>query len=252
MSAPPDFVSGCHPTPADIRALSPRFDVASARDVLVIPAVYDLRGDLLPVRNQKRQGACVAFATCASLEFFGGAHHYLAPQFIYNCRPRLFGSDDGMYLSQAVKIARDYGCPSESVYPYGKQICTKSDIAASVFAKATGAKIKSWADVDTVEEAKAALIQHGPLLLALPVYEGTPFWKKDGAYLGGHCVSIMGYNSFGFILRNSWGRTWNGDGHIVCPYTDWSSKWECMCLIDDDTVAPDISHSSCFPCFGAK
>jgi hypothetical protein len=57
-------------------------------------------------------------------------------------------------------------------------------------------------------------------------------------YEGGHAVVVIGYNKEGFILMNSWGATWNGDGTIVFPYDEWESHWECWVSVDEKTETP--------------
>ena len=40
----------------------------------------------------------------------------------------------------------------------------------------------------------------------------------------------------GFIIRNSWGENWNGDGYTLYKYTDWGKHWEIWCTIDKDFI----------------
>ena len=48
----------------------------------------------------------------------------------------------------------------------------------------------------------------------------------------GHSVTVVGYKKEGFILKNSWGNTWNGDGCVIFPYSDWGKHWECWVCVD--------------------
>lgn len=47
---------------------------------------------------------------------------------------------------------------------------------------------------------------------------------KGGLFNGGHAVTIVGYNDEGFIIKNSWGRSWGDHGYAVISY-DYHSLW---------------------------
>jgi C1A family cysteine protease len=51
-------------------------------------------------------------------------------------------------------------------------------------------------------------------------------------------MAIVGWDTEGFIIRNSWGDDWNDDGHTIFPYTDWGLQWEVWTAIDDTTPIP--------------
>ena len=50
---------------------------------------------------------------------------------------------------------------------------------------------------------------------AMPV---IAFSNKDP---GGHAFAIVGYTPRGFIVQNSWGKTWGFNGFAILPYEDW-------------------------------
>lgn len=251
MSVPADVTLGAHFTPEDRLEAAPRY--FASYTVRGLPATYDLRGDLGPARNQKKQSACVAFAVCTALEFFN--REDMAPQFIYNCRrntnpfshERL---DDGMFVTDGCDIAVELGCPFEEAYPYQKQICTKDEIAKKILDRAQPARALSYARIKTVEGAKSALVANGPVIFAVGVWrDSVPFWIPRTDRIGGHCMAFVGWNEDGFIVRNSWGSKWNGDGHTVLPWDHWVHVRECWTLVDDPTVHPQASkHSSFFCC----
>ena len=98
-------------------------------------------------------------------------------------------------------------------------------------------KIKTYARVDTISGLKTALYQSGPCYIAFPVYDNRPeFWRKndpDAERQGGHAVCVVGYNKTGFIIRNSWGKNWNGDGHVIYPYDEFGAHWSCYAVVDN-------------------
>ncbi len=40
----------------------------------------------------------------------------------------------------------------------------------------------------------------------------------------GHAFAIVGYNAQGFVIQNSWGRSWGAGGFAVLSYADWLSN----------------------------
>lgn len=89
--------------------------------------------------------------------------------------------------------------------------------------------IDRYATIGSMICLKQALILNGPCVGALPVYDSrvTEFWDSAyGDYEGGHAVAIVGYNEDGFIIRNSWGRTYGDNGYSVIPYDDFNKFME--------------------------
>lgn len=221
-----------------------------------IPATLDLRPQLMGIRDQGNQGACVAFAATAIIEFLArkdnNAHIYMAPQFVYNCRSF---NTEGMTPADAESILQNLGVPLERTYPYGK-VEAKSQIPAAVFKEAAGWRIESGLRVLTMDAAKSALVTNGPCLVTFPAYNYSGrFWHQnvEDLLLGGHAVAVVGYTNTGFIIRNSWGASWNGCGYTEYPFGDWGCHWEMWTYADspphprvnDDPPAPRGCCSKC-------
>ena len=51
----------------------------------------------------------------------------------------------------------------------------------------------------------------------------VPLWS-NGVLDGGHAVTIVGYNQDGFIIKNSWGKSWGEHGYAVVSY-DYHKLW---------------------------
>ena len=139
-----------------------------------------------------------------------------------------------MYGRDVFRILKRIGSVPESSYPY-----RADDFAPipdkTLYDQAAKFRIANFARVITMDGLKRALLELGPCYLLLPLFKKRPqFWQgeTDEEPQGGHAVTVVGYTTEGFILRNSWGDKWNGDGHVIFPYNDWSRHWECWVSVD--------------------
>lgn len=213
---------------------------------LNLPKTLDLRKDLQPVRNQKKQSSCVGFATSCIKEWQEKKDVYIddfmSPQFVYNNRSNY--PQKGMYGRDAMNILANSGCCLERTYPYGT-IESKKKIPKEAYEEASNFKIQSFARVNTVESVKKSLYKDGPCLISFPVYNSdSQFWMPNGNSMqGGHAVAIVGYTKEGFIIRNSWGSRWNGNGYTLYPYEQFGAHWEIWTTVDENSPKPDIKLS---------
>ena len=89
-----------------------------------------------------------------------------------------------------------------------------------VSSKAGTLKIEEYSKVGSAILLRVALIMNGPCFGALPVYNySKSFWKKNNgdSLLGYHAIAIVGYDEKGFIIRNSWGKTYADGGYTYIP-----------------------------------
>jgi C1A family cysteine protease len=202
-----------------------------------LPTTLDMRGEILPVRNQGSDGACVAFTASCMKEVQEkrdiGFDEYMSPQFIYSNRENK--STEGMYPRDLMRILTRIGSVTETMMPYQKSTI----ITPEILQYAANHKIKGYAAITTIDGMKNALVANGPALIGIPVYNyGEHIWKqRNGENLkGGHAVAVVGWTEEGFIIRNSWGTSWNGDGHTLFPFSHWGLQWEAWTTIDADSV----------------
>lgn len=220
-----------------------------------LPETLDYRNQMNFIRDQGTKGACVAFATSAMKEWqerdIIGKNLYMSPEFIYDNRNNR--DIEGMNLRDAMDILLKSGICGEVAYPYSKkEVGSTTIIPQTAYDEASKFKIKSYAQINTQEELKTALVNKGPCLIAFPCYNNRKtFWKPDDGdiSLGGHCVLIVGYNEKGYILRNSWSITWGCYGYTYYPYGDWGAHWEIWSSIDlptDQTTVPqELKQNKC-------
>jgi hypothetical protein len=235
-------------SPKDFKAARVMKTMTPKKD---IPNVFDMSSTLLPPRDQGSQGSCVGFSAAAMREFHAtknqGIKYHLSPQFLYDYRP---DEDAGYAVPRKVLgTLKDIGVAPDQDAPIrpgdGKE--TPSDIAVR---RASAFKIASYWSVSTVEECKVFLFEHGPCIFS------TPVWKKpynsgslefylsaEGGngdeLLGFHMMTFVGYTEDAFIVRNSWGAKWNGNGHFLIKFDHWESVRECWCVVPLLPAMPD-------------
>ncbi len=252
---PTEFICNLKPSPKDKRDFF--FSSHSTAD---LPETLNYKPELQSVRNQGKQGTCYAQSAACMKEWQekhdNGFDEYMSPQFFYNNRPNKYDdnptNDDGMYGRDVMKLIKTVGICPEEMYRYGR-IETKKEIPQYIYDEAKRYIVKSYARVDTMENLKRSLVKNGPCLIAFPVYNyGLEFWKKKSGenQTGGHAVTVVGYDKFGFTIRNSWGTKWGSLGYTTYKYKDWGAHWEIWTTMDldlDDIYIPN-RRDGCIKC----
>jgi C1A family cysteine protease len=235
------FIKGIEKSPFDARDYRVEF-IQAVGDEDNLPTTLDLRGGMFRVKDQGNQGTCSAFAATQMKEWEEkkeiSLNEILAPQFVYNLRSNY--PEEGMIPRDTMDILYKTGIVEDKLYPYGKSF-VPTTITSELKKHAAIYKIKGYAAVSTIIGLKKALYTNGVCYIGVPVYNtGARMWKQapGQSFLGGHAMAIVGWNTEGFIIRNSWGNYWNDDGHTIFPYTDWGLQWEVWTAIDDITPIP--------------
>ena len=237
-------------------ALKPKADVRDykiAAAAAEYPETY-LCENLPPVKNQRSVSSCVAHATSTVLETFNKTEtgHYipLSTNFIYGMQGVAFGRlEGGMYLRDACKIVKEYGDATETAIGGNTEQpkCTewlKDKLTDEIYTEAKNYRVQSYARCSTINDIKHALVNYGPVLASIKWYNKCKFngkvieFDKNSDY-GYHAIMICGWDENGWIRQNSWGRTWNGDGKFVYPYTEkLTEAWSFVDATNDDVVVP--------------
>lgn len=199
-----------------------------------LPASFDWRynnGDwLTPVKNQGQCGSCWAFASVGAnesqIDIDSGdftTDENLAEQYLVSDCFSL-ANCGGLYLSDIPNLFnfhRDNGIVDEGCYPY-----LAANSPCSPNCKEPLWNIESWRAVAAnIIAVKTALVNDGPIWVGL--YMSSSFdasdimrCNKTGDKTINHAVVIVGYNDVGgyWIVRNSWGADWRGDGYFKVGY----------------------------------
>lgn len=228
------------PSPIDLRDWKAE-TVYPSKEKIKLPLTLDLRDDLRSVRDQGVQGSCVAqVGACMKewqeykeINFFD----YMSPQFIYNNREDM--KTQGMWPRNLMSILRNVGSVPEFMFPYG----TSGKPPKDAYEEAVRFLIENYASVNTIDALKTALYKNGPCLIVVPVYNyGDRLWKprQGDTQMGLHAMTIVGYDSKGFIIRNSWGDDWGDEGCSTFFYEDWGFQTEIWTTIDAKSEEIDL------------
>lgn len=223
------------PSPLDPRDVSIEEIIKEKGDTIELPKILDYRKDLPGAWNQLVDGPCSAYSAAAIKQYHEFKNYKLkrelSKRFIYLLRKNYPAK--GMFARDTMDILLNYGIPLEKTFKY--RFKKKEDIPQDVYSEAYNHKILAYARIHTLEGLKIALYENGPCYIAFPVYSNNPdFWNsQNGSLIGGHACVVVGYDEYGFIIRNSWGFNWADNGHSIYSYKNWGSHYEVWTLIDD-------------------
>jgi len=184
-----------------------------------------------PAKNQEPCPSCEAYALVAVLETL--VQYKVG--YPFGCdlsEAHLFFCSGGtckwgVNVTHAADYLTNYGVPDEGCFPDPHR---KTDMPCNYTLPGwenRTVKIKEWGWVENdEEEIKKALIEHGPLVICIHVwkdfmyYHGGIYEHKWGKRVGGHLVTIMGYDDSQkcWICKNSWGENWGENGWFRMSY----------------------------------
>ena len=237
--------------------VTPKFTLKKSppdgRDYLMVSAKLELPKsytilNLPPVRNQLNIGSCMSHTAIGAvevqlmnktphrfLELSELYHYYCARHYINNQGDK----DSGMTIRDGCKTLDKYHGASEYAWGYDT---SKFNIKPPwwVFAVSGMYKIKRYELLMTITSIKSSLIENVPVMIGIKCYDSmlklnldNNTYSAKGNYLGGHAVLIVGYDTDGLFIRNSWGYKWGAQGYFYMKYTDFfnhSFDWY-RCLI---------------------
>lgn len=181
--------------------------------------------------DQGYTSMCVAFSLKAIKEMQEAKEREIYTKysagFIYGNRHENDSVGEGMYPDQALKNLLKEGVCKESTYPVmGTFYACQRGITEAMHGEALPQKIAAYAQLKWADEIKNALMNIGPVLFCIPVYESfyngghllLPNKSKERLY-GYHAVVCVGWTKDDrWIILNSWGVGW-GLLNGYCTFT---------------------------------
>ena len=184
------------------------------------------------VKNQGSKPTCVAHALSSLVEYHNlietGKYRKFSTEFIYGTRDIGYCIGDGMVIRDALKTVQKYGdcyyadCPgnhdtANAMKNINEKVEEYRDLAYPH-------RIGSYYRVKTPEEMKTALMNHGPVVISMTCKDNAYIaddiycYPQDAENSGRHCVLVVGWNENGWIIQNSWGALYAGDGYFTLPF----------------------------------
>lgn len=136
------------------------------------PVVYECPIKTM-IKDQGSVGSCAAHSAAEILEY-----HFpntkMSTNFLYGIHYKLYGTEGpGMYLRDALKIMKQYGDPIYDLCSGNNEVKGVYSIAEKAFAdeevmkNAELYKISAYTKVSSVEDIKYALVNYGPVYIAV-------------------------------------------------------------------------------------
>ena len=216
-----------------------------------LPEKYSCPESIL-VKDQGSKPTCVAHAAASVIEYHHQHQHdnnyrKFSTEFIYGFRDTGYYVGDGMMIRNALKTLQNYGTPYETDCPGNHDIKEAMDNVNKNLEKykelAYPHRISTYYRCNSIDEIKTAVIKHGPVLVSMNTYYGAKIVDDVYTYdtyadYGKHCVIIYGWDKRGWLIQNSWGTGYAGDGRFVIPFDyKFNEAWG----ITDNIISDEIN-----------
>lgn len=191
------------------------------------------------IKNQWSVGSCVAHALSTMLEYYAQKEYKqdieLSTDYIYGNRENSNHKTSGMIIRDALKNAKTFGDIPYNEYPLNTEVPaviekfqkrdTTKDINAQPYI------INTFFTMDNEKDIKYNLFKNGPCICSVKMYKykiknNILIFDKEKPTGGSHAMIIYGWNDKGWLIQNSWGKTWGNKGTCILPYdTSFNSVW---------------------------
>lgn len=226
---------GAIPSPIDIRDYQGICSVSSEE----FPEEFSVK--MGAIKDQGSVGSCVAHSIAEVIESFniaqGETTEPMSVGYIYGNRLNSVWKGKGMITRDAIAQTLEYGDVPYSAFPYNKEIpdiiTLWNEKYVSLFPKGYPYRFTSYYRLNTDNDVKASLMQHGAVVIAMSWYKDT--YVLNGVlhttqdqqyYSGGHALALYGWNKQGWLVQNSWGADWGNNGTVIIPYDlKINEKW---------------------------
>ena len=222
-----------------------------------------------PVKNQLTKSTCVAHALASAMEILQhydtGSREAISTSWFYGYREADDYQQEGMYISEALEMARKIGgvpkllMPDNLSYTESRKIIQM--MADDCLSVASNCRIKNYATIEKSNILCGIYENNSPVIIGMDVYDSflnvdstgiLSVPKKTEKNYGGHAVLCTGWTTINddvyLVIKNSWGEHWGDNGYAYMKLTDNMPIYE-MYIIYDETNHPlkltDISGHWC-------
>ena len=236
-------------------------DTPDIRDFPYQPALLPLKTEIpapanLTILDQGMEGACTGFGLAAVINIQlnqRGDKRRVSPRMLYEMAKKFdewSGEDySGSSCRGAIRGWHNTGVCSDKLAPYNvsdKDWQLTFDQAIDARKTTIGAYYRIN---KRISDFHAALNEVNAIYVSATVHDG---WQNTnikngvitpgGTPLGGHAFAIVGYNSEGFLVQNSWGPGWGENGLALWQYEDWLENIKDAWVVRLALSTPQIWH----------
>lgn len=236
------FLGKRQTTGSERRTLDILPDIPDLRDRIYQPHLRVLASGIypaiaFPVRDQGASNSCVGYALAHIVDVLryqtvsAGPRERVSARMLYEMAQRndewADSPHEGSSLRGGLKgFFRNGVCKANGEDESVSSWRLTYERAKEAMETRLGAYFRLQPDIS---DYHAALNEVGAIYVSAQIHEG---WLKPvdgiisraGPPIGGHAFVIMGYNSEGFWVLNSWGEKWGNQGGAHWSYSDWAES----------------------------
>lgn len=206
-------------------------DYVAKSSVNEFPETFEL--SMPEVKNQGAVGSCVAHSLATATEYFNTKETNttikMSTGYIYGNRLLSTHKGTGMYTRDAIKTLAKFGNVPYEDFPYNVEVpyaIEKFEAEADELEeKGLNYKVASYFKLNDDNAIKSHLLDGNPVIFAMKWFDDIKIEKGvmvtneiTSTKTGGHCMVIYGWNETGWLVQNSWGKTWGKKGRFTLPY----------------------------------
>lgn len=226
------------------RTLNVRRDMPDIRDRMYEPALIQLQPEIdnrqfvAEVLDQGTEGSCTGHGLAAVINLLNvmakNSGFVSSRRMLYEMAKRHDewpgASYEGSSCRGAIRGWKNMGVCSEQDWPYADNNPDHLTIPRAISARENtlGAYYRLRPEI---VDYHAAINEVGAIYVSARVHQGwidlntsvAGIMEIDmgGAPIGGHAFAIVGYDHRGFIVQNSWSKSWGSGGFALWLYKDW-------------------------------
>lgn len=235
-------------------------DTIDFRDRYYSPALLTLAAEIkrpvnAKILDQGAEGACTGFGLAAVINHLNAMQSnplQVSARMLYEMARRFDEWPGEAYEGSSCRGAitgwYHMGVCSEEKWPY--HVNESSSFTLDKAKDARSNTIGAYYRVQkNIVDMHAALNEVGVLYVSANVHSG---WYSDNIVngripyrdesIGGHAFAIVGYNTEGFWVQNSWGSNWGDDGFALWSYEDWIKNVSDAWVVRLALPTPQIFH----------
>lgn len=226
--------SAAVPTTADPTKAAP--NALTNASPVGVPDSVDLSPFAPAPGDQRSVNSCVAWSLAYTAygvvaNEMGISGPPFAPMYTY--AQVVQGQNIGTTPGANLDIATSQGIDTAADYTQGDYDFTTQPTAAET-RNAANWKLTGYVPLKTGDQlesdVKTALSQNEPVMITIPVYQdfesmtqelaasGTYYPSPSSPLAGSHEVTVIGYNSTGVRVENSWGAGWGDSGFVTLSW----------------------------------